>query len=649
MKSYKEAGAAFRPGMIGTMTLKNRLIVPAMVVNSNQPDGMPTERYIQYHEEKAKGGWGMLITEDYAITPTAGGFRDLAGLWSDDQIEAHSKFVDRIHALDTKICCQIYHAGRQTNSGVNGVQCMAPSPYKDPPSFETPREMTKEDIRNVIQAYADAAVRAKKCGFDAVEIHGAHGYLINQFSSPFSNKRSDEYGGSTANRARFGVEVIRAVRQAVGKDFPILFKLTVNEFVAGGLQVAEGRELARIFSQEDIDAITISQGVNATEWGVIQPGAIPPAGFIEHVKACRDVVKGIPVIAIGRILNFDLANHIIEDGTADFVCMGRASLADPLAPKKYLEGKEEDIHVCIGCVQGCLGNLRRGEPIQCMVNPKTNKEFMAEKTEQKAEHPKKITVVGAGVSGCEAAVTAAQKGHKVTVYEKSGKIGGQWLLAAVPPAKQDFTTLVTWLEHRMDQLGVEVKLNTEYTAQMAFEEQPDQIVIATGSREKMLPLPGLDGENVFLAQDILSGRKTLTGKNVVVIGGGSVGVETAAHVAQDFKHVSILEVRDGISLDGEYSNNYFLFKILDEFKVDVHTKAYFQKFENGTVTYKYKDNDYEIDDVSDIIVAVGSASNQDLYHELKDTGIETVLTGDAKDVKQGIKNIEESYYLGWSL
>lgn len=274
---------------------------------------------------------------------------------------------------------------------------------------------------------------------------------------------------------------------------------------------------------------------------------------------------------------------------------------------------------------------------------------MAEKTEQKAEHPKKITVVGAGVSGCEAAVTAAQKGHKVTVYEKSGKIGGQWLLAAVPPAKQDFTTLVTWLEHRMDQLGVEVKLNTEYTAQMALEEQPDQIVIATGSREKMLPLPGLDGENVFLAQDILSGRKTLTGKNVVVIGGGSVGVETAAHVAQDFKHVSILEVRDGISLDGEYSNNYFLFKILDEFKVDVHTKAYFQKFENGTVTYKYKDKDYEIDDVSDIIVAVGSASNQDLYHELKDTGIETVLTGDAKDVKQGIKNIEESYYLGWSL
>ena len=194
MMSYKEAGAAFQPGTIGRLTLKNRLIVPAMVVNSNQPDGMPTERYIQYHEEKARGGWGMIITEDYAITPTAGGFRDLAGLWSDDQIEAHAKFVDRIHALDTKICCQIYHAGRQTNSGVNGVQCMAPSPYKDPPSFETPREMTKEDIQEIIQAYAGAAVRAKKCGFDAVEIHGAHGYLINQFNSPFSNKRNDEYG-----------------------------------------------------------------------------------------------------------------------------------------------------------------------------------------------------------------------------------------------------------------------------------------------------------------------------------------------------------------------------------------------------------------------------------------------------------------------
>lgn len=649
MKSYKQAGAAFRPGMIGTMTLKNRLIVPAMVANNNQADGMATERYIQYHEEKAKGGWGMLITEDYAITPTAGGFRDLAGLWSDEQIESHTKFVERIHALDTKICCQIYHAGRQTNSKVNGVQCMAPSPYKDPPSFETPREMTKEDIKQVIQAYADAAVRAKKCGFDAVEIHGAHGYLINQFSSPFSNKRSDEYGGTTKNRARFGVEVIRAVRRAVGEDYPVLFKLTVNEFVAGGLQVAEGRELARIFSQEDIDAITISQGVNATEWGVIQPGAIPPAGFIDHVKACRDVVQKIPVIAIGRILNFDLANHIIEDGTADFVCMGRASLADPLAPKKYLEGREEDIHVCVGCVQGCLGNLRRGEPIQCMVNPKTNKEFMAETTEGKTEQSKRITIVGAGVSGCEAAITAAMKGHKVTVYEKSDKIGGQWLLAAVPPAKQDFTTLVTWQKRQMEKLGVEVHLNTEYTVQTAEMEHPDCIVIAAGSREKTLPLPGLDAENVFQAQEVLSGRKTLTGGNVVVIGGGSVGVETAAHVAQDFKKVSILEVRDGIALDGEYSNNYFLFKILDEFKVGVHTKAFFQKYENGTVTYKYKDKEYEIDDVSDIIVAVGSAPNQDLYQDLKHTGIETILIGDAKKVKQGIHNIEESYYLGWSL
>lgn len=649
MKSHKEAGAAFRPGMIGTMTLKNRLIVPAMVANNNQADGMATERYIQYHEEKAKGGWGMLITEDYAITPTAGGFRDLAGLWSDEQIESHTKFVERIHALDTKICCQIYHAGRQTNSKVNGVQCMAPSPYKDPPSFETPREMTKEDIKQVIQAYADAAVRAKKCGFDAVEIHGAHGYLINQFSSPFSNKRSDEYGGTTKNRARFGVEVIRAVRRAVGEDYPVLFKLTVNEFVAGGLQVAEGRELARIFSQEDIDAITISQGVNVTEWGVIQPGAIPPAGFIDHVKACRDAVQKIPVIAIGRILNFDLANHIIEDGTADFVCMGRASLADPLAPKKYLEGREEDIHVCVGCVQGCLGNLRRGEPIQCMVNPKTNKEFMAETTEGKTEQSKRITIVGAGVSGCEAAITAAMKGHKVTVYEKSDKIGGQWLLAAVPPAKQDFTTLVTWQKRQMEKLGVEVHLNTEYTVQTAEMEHPDCIVIAAGSREKTLPLPGLDAENVFQAQEVLSGRKTLTGGNVVVIGGGSVGVETAAHVAQDFKKVSILEVRDGIALDGEYSNNYFLFKILDEFKVGVHTKAFFQKYENGTVTYKYKDKEYEIDDVSDIIVAVGSAPNQDLYQDLKHTGIETILIGDAKEVKQGIHNIEESYYLGWSL
>ena len=329
--------AAFQPGKIGNLELKNRLIVPAMVTNTCTADGMPTERYIQYHEEKAKGGWGMIITEDYAITPYAGGFRDLAGLWDDAQIPAHTEFVKRIHEKGAKICCQIYHAGRQTNSKVNGVQCMAPSPYKDPPSFENPREMTKEDIEETIQAYADAAVRAKACGFDAVEVHGAHGYLINQFNSPYSNKRCDEYGGSTWNRTRFGREVIQRVRAAVGEDYPILFKLTTEEFVAGGLRIAEGKEVARIYAAEPIDAITISQGVNATEWAVIPPAHIPPAGFLKHVKICRQVTGDTPVIAIGRILNFELAGNIISDGTADFVCMGRASLADPLAPKKYAE------------------------------------------------------------------------------------------------------------------------------------------------------------------------------------------------------------------------------------------------------------------------------------------------------------------------
>ncbi len=641
--------AAFQPGRIGTLELKNRLIVPAMVTNTCTADGLPTERFIQYHEEKAKGGWGMIITEDYAITPYAGGFRDLAGLWDDSQIPAHTKFVERIHQHGAKICCQIYHAGRQTNSKINGVQCMAPSPFKDPPSFENPREMTKEDIEQTIQAYADAAVRAKACGFDAVEVHGAHGYLINQFNSPYSNKRSDEYGGSTWNRTRFGREVIARVREAVGPDFPVLFKLTTEEFVAGGLRIAEGREVARIYAAQPIDAITISQGVNATEWAVIPPAHVPPAGFLQHVKACREVTGNTPVIAIGRILNFCLANNIISDGTADFVCMGRASLADPLAPKKYLEGHPEDIITCIGCVQGCLGNLRKNIPIQCLVNPRTVKEYMCDLTPVPEENRKTVVVVGAGVAGLEAAVAAAQKGHSVTIYEKSDKIGGQWLKAAVPSAKQDFTTLITWCKTQLEKRNVPIYLNTEYTKEMAEANKPDVVLVATGSKEKTLPFPGLDGENVFKAQEILSGKKNLTGDKVVVVGGGSVGVETAAHMAQDFKDVTILEVRDRISADGEFSNNHFLFKILDEFKVQSYTKAFYQNFENGTVTFKKKDKLYEIDDVTDIVLAVGSAPVNGLKDELEPLGIDVKVIGDACKVKPGLKNIEEGYFAGLSL
>ena len=641
--------AAFKPGRIGNLELKNRLIVPAMVTNTCTADGLPTERYIQYHEEKAKGGWGMIITEDYAITPYAGGFRDLAGLWDDSQIPAHTAFVDRIHAKGAKICCQIYHAGRQTNSKVNGVQCMAPSPYKDPPSFENPREMTAEDIEETIQAYADAAVRAKKCGFDAVEIHGAHGYLINQFNSPYSNKRSDEYGGSTWKRSRFGREVIRKVREAVGTDFPILFKLTTEEFVAGGLRIAEGRELARIYAREPIDAITISQGVNATEWAVIPPAHIPPAGFISHVRSCREVTGNLPVIAIGRILNFDLADHIISDGTADFVCMGRASLADPLAPKKYLEGHPEDIITCIGCVQGCLGNLRKNIPIQCLVNPRTVKEYACDLSLVPKETRKNVVVVGAGVAGCEAAVAAARKGHHVTVYEKTDHIGGQWRLASVPSAKQDFTTLIQWQKTQMEKLGVTVITGTEYTDTLAQQEKPDVVILASGSTEKRLPFPGLEGENIFLAQEILGGRKNTTGDNVVVLGGGSVGVELAAHMAQDFKHVTILEVKDRIAEDGEFSNNHFLFKILDEFKVQHYTGAFYQNYQDGVVTFRQRDEIHKIYDVTDIVMAVGSAPAADLREKLESLGIEVRTVGDADKVKPGLKNIEEGFFTGLNI
>ena len=258
-------------------------------------------------------------------------------------------------------------------------------------------------------------------------------------------------------------------------------------------------------------------------------------------------------------------------------------------------------------------------------------------------------IAGGGVAGLEAAVAAAAKGHDVTVYEKSDRLGGQWIKASVPSAKQDFTTLVVWCQTQLEKMGVPVHLNTEYTAEMAKQEHPDVVFVATGSVEKTLPFPGLDGENVFKAQEILSGRKNLTGDKVVVIGGGSVGVETAAHMAQDFKDVTILEVQDKISADGEFSNNHFLFKILDEFKVASYTKAFYKNYADGTVTFTKKDKEYEIDDVTDIVIAVGSAPVNGLKDELEEEGIEVRVIGDAQNVKPGLKNIEEGYFAGLSI
>jgi len=626
------------PITVNTMTLKNRMVVSAMVTGFCKEDGYATEQFIAYHEAKAKGGWGLIIPEDYVIAPGVGGSKDLPGLFCDEQIASHQQLTDRVHAAGGKIACQIYHAGRRIIRSATGLQPVAPSALKfaGAPS-EIPRELTKAEIEEIVSQFAACARRVKAAGFDAVEIHGAHGYLIHSFVSPFSNKRCDEYGGSLAGRTKFAVDVVKAVRQAVGADFPILYRMSVMDGVDGGITIEESKAVAMRLEHAGVDLLHVSQGGDFNY--IVSPASsMPKACYINHAAEIKKVVD-IPVIGVGRINDPFLAEEVLVSGKADLVTMARTSLADPDFPNKVAAGQYMDINYCIGCLQGCTKG--------CLVNPMVGHE--SEYDLRKVVHPKKVYVIGGGVSGCEAAIAAAQKGHQVVLFEKSEKLGGQWLAACVPPGKTDFATFVVWQKRRLQQLGVEVRLNTIFCKEIAQTEQPDKIIIATGSKAIVPPIEGLreglqDG-HVVLANAVLLGQADV-GKNVVIIGGGSVGAETADHLALHGSQVTVVEMLPVLAGDASARPRKLLLERLEKKRVVVHTSTKVTAVLQHAVLIEKNGQTTVLSDIDSVVLAAGVKSDAALQDELQDFADRIVLTGDAKTAKDGYHNIREAFEAG---
>lgn len=342
----------FKPGKIGNLEIKNRLVVPPMLSEYADEDGNLTERYIRYYEEKAKGGFGLIIAEDNAVEPRGAGFTKLAGLWDDSQIEKHKEFTSRIQAHGAKIFVQVYHAGREASQSIIGTQPVAPSPIHDPAIYEIPHELTIDEVIELEDKFVDSIVRAQKAGYDGTELHGAHGYLINQFVSPFSNKRTDIYGGNIINRLRFPLNIIKKAYAKVGKDFVITYRISADEFVEGGLTIEDSKIIAPILENAGIKAIHVSGAVYKSGHLPSAPYQAATAIFSDLAKEIKSVVN-IPVIAVNKINTPFVAESILKQGKADFVAIGRASIADPEFPNKVMEGRLEDIIPCISCDQGC--------------------------------------------------------------------------------------------------------------------------------------------------------------------------------------------------------------------------------------------------------------------------------------------------------
>lgn len=570
---------------ISGCTVPNRLVVPAMVTNTCTKEGMVTERYIKYLEEKAKGGWGLIITEDYAVNVNAKGYELIPGLYKDEQIEGNIKLTDRIHKYDSKLFCQIYHPGRQSTKLVNGnVTPLAPSAIKDPICQEPPKEMTVEEIKGIVRDFGDTARRCKEAGFDGIEIHAAHGYLISEFLSPFTNKRVDEYGGCFDNRARFLDEILKAVRNEVGNEFPVIVRISGNEYLLGGRTEAESFELARHCEEIGFDAIHVSNGMYASAPidQVIAPMYTKHALNMEVSEQIKKLVN-VPVIVTNRINDPKMADTLLKMGKADFIGMGRGSLADPYLPEKAKAGKFDSIHYCIGCLQGCEEKLLTGETLTCLINPRVAREY--ENELEVVEHPKKVMVIGAGPGGLTAAYTAAKRGHKVTIVEQKNDLGGQFKSAAYPLGKGELATFVSSMRKALMDLKVVIHLNTEVTEELIQNEKPDAIISATGAVPFQPNIKGIESGKVLVAEDVLLGNCDITAGPVVVCGGGEVGGETAHFLSQTVGDITILEMQKDILNDMMIMTKVCLTGYLKESGVKVLTEATVKEINDEGVVY----------------------------------------------------------------
>ncbi|MBW2428466.1 MAG: FAD-dependent oxidoreductase [Deltaproteobacteria bacterium] len=621
---------------IGSLKPENRLVMPPMATNYASSQGFVTERQIDYYVARARGGVGYITVEHTGILPQGKASPKML-LISSDEHESHIKrLVEALHAAGGKIVVQINHAGRQTFSAVTGSPIVGPSPIPALPNMETPHELSVAEIEALVHTYTAAAERVKRTGADGIEIHMAHGYLLCSFLSPFSNKREDQYGGDLAGRTRFPLEVLKSIRKRVGADFPIICRLSGDEYVEGGLKIEETKQIAGFLAKAGADALHIS-ACNAASSYLNHPPYYVPEGVFGHLAEGVKSEVDIPVIAVGRIRNPAMADRFIREGKADLISMGRALIADPNMPKKARQGQLDDIIPCVSCNK-CIQTLR-ADSVRCTVNPEAGNEgrFRLSKTER----VKQVWVVGAGPGGLKAAEIAALRGHQVSVFEKDTKTGGRMRLGAKPPQKEVYNEFLDYLEKRIKTLGAGLELGRRFSEDMLDRQQPDAVVVATGARPQLPDWKGLVESQAVSVDDVLSDVSRV-GRKVLIVGGGGSGAETADFLSEMGKEVTVVEMLENIASDLVNHMQHYLVQRLKEKGVTILTSTRALELGKGYATVEDASGVRRLNGFDTVVLAMGSMPNDDIYRRLEGRVSELYLIGDAVKPREIVDAVYEA-------